>query len=100
MASLEARLAPLAKDHKGKVALAVKNLETGESYYLHADEVMPTASLIKIAVLIELYQQAQEGKIKLTDRVTLRAPTRCRAAAFSPSISAMEPTFRCATRLG
>jgi beta-lactamase class A len=70
---LEARLAPLAKAHKGKVALAIKNLETGESYYLNADEVMPTASLIKLAVLIEVYQQAQEDKIKLTDRVTLRA---------------------------
>jgi beta-lactamase class A len=70
--TLEARLAPLAKDHKGKVALAVKNLETGESYYQNADEVMPTASLIKIAVLIELYQQAQEDKLKLSDRVTLR----------------------------
>jgi len=71
--TLEARLAPLIKDHKGKVALAVKNLETGESYYRNAEEVMPTASLIKIAVLIELYQQAQEDKLKLTDRVTLRA---------------------------
>ncbi|HTU18892.1 MAG TPA: serine hydrolase [Gemmataceae bacterium] len=71
--SLEDRLAPLVKAHQGKVALAVKNLETGESYYHNADEVMPTASLIKIAVLIDLYQQAQEGKLKLTDRVTLRA---------------------------
>jgi beta-lactamase class A len=71
-ASLESRLAPLAESHQGKVALAVKNLETGESYYRNADEVMPTASLIKIAVLIDLYQQAQEGKLKLTDRVTLR----------------------------
>jgi beta-lactamase class A len=69
---LESRLAPLAENHKGKVAFAVKNLETGESYYRNADEVMPTASLIKIAVLIDLYQQAQEGKLKLTDRVTLR----------------------------
>jgi beta-lactamase class A len=71
--NLETRLTPLAKDHKGKVALAVKNLQTGESYYLNADEVMPTASLIKITVLIELYSQAQEGKLKLTDRVTLRS---------------------------
>jgi len=68
---LETCLAPLAKAHKGKVAIAVKNLETGESYYLNADEAMPTASLIKIAVLIELYQQVQEDKIKLTDHVTL-----------------------------
>jgi beta-lactamase class A len=70
--SLEARLAPLAKAHKGKVALAVKNLETGESYYLNADEVMPTASLIKIAVMIEFYQQVEAGKLKPTDRVMLR----------------------------
>jgi len=70
--SLETRLAPLVKDHKGKVAIAVKNLETGECYYCNADAVMPTASLIKIAVLIDLYRQAQEGKLKLTDRVTLR----------------------------
>lgn len=72
-ASLESRLAPLAESHRGKVALAVKNLETGEDYYRNADEIMPTASLIKIAVLIDLYQQAQEGKLNLTDRVRLRA---------------------------
>jgi beta-lactamase class A len=69
---LEARLAPLADAHQGKVSIAVKNLQTGESYYCNADEVMPTASLIKVAVLAELYRQAQEGKVKLTDRVTLR----------------------------
>jgi beta-lactamase class A len=70
--SLEARLAPLAKAHQGNVAIAVKNLETGESYYLNADEVMPTASLIKLAVMAEVYQQVAEGKIKLSDVVTLR----------------------------
>jgi beta-lactamase class A len=69
--SLEARLAPLAKEHKGKVAIAVKNLKTGESYYQSADEAMATASLIKVAVLVETYMQAQEGKVKLTDTVTL-----------------------------
>jgi beta-lactamase class A len=69
--SLEARLAPLVKEHKGKVAIAVKHLRNGTSYYLQADEPMPTASLIKLAVMIEVYQQAAEGKIKLSDRITL-----------------------------
>src|SRR5260370_24761952 len=32
---------------------------------------MPTASLIKVAVLIETYMQVQEGKVTLTDTVTL-----------------------------
>jgi beta-lactamase class A len=73
---LEARLAPLAKAHKGDVAIAVKHLGTGESYYLNADRVMPTASLIKVAVLVEAYQQADEGKVKLTGPVTLRDADR------------------------
>jgi beta-lactamase class A len=70
--SLEARLAPLARAHQGKVAIAVKHLESGASFYLNADEPMPTASLIKVAVMIEAYQQASEGRLLLADRVTLR----------------------------
>jgi beta-lactamase class A len=69
---LDARLAPLAQAHKGKAAIAVKHLGTGESYYLNADEPMPTASLIKLAVMIEVYQQVAEGKVKLSDPLTLR----------------------------
>jgi beta-lactamase class A len=69
--TLEARLAPLAKAHHGKVALAVKHLGTGECYTLNGDEPMPTASLIKFPVMIEAYLQAAEGKVKLSDLMTL-----------------------------
>jgi beta-lactamase class A len=69
---LPSRLAPLIKAHKGKVAIAVKHLGSGEGYYQSADEPMPTASLIKLAVMIEVYQQVAEGKAKLSDPVTLR----------------------------
>jgi beta-lactamase class A len=69
---LEASLGPLAKAHKGKVAIAVKCLSTGESYALNADEVMPTASLIKLAVMAEVYQQAKDVKINLGETITLR----------------------------
>lgn len=70
--SLESVLAPLAKVHQGKVAIAVKHLKTGESYTLNADEPMPTASLCKFPVLIEVYQQLAEGKIKLSDPIKVR----------------------------
>jgi beta-lactamase class A len=70
--SLESRLTPLVRAHKGKVAIAVKHLGSGECFYLHAEEPMPTASLIKLPVMLELYQQAEEGKVKLSDRLRLR----------------------------
>jgi beta-lactamase class A len=69
--TLEARIAPLAKAHKGKVAVAVKNLKTGEEFYLHADDAMPTASLIKLPVMVETYSQVSEGKVKLDKVLTL-----------------------------
>src|SRR5262245_37239233 len=69
--TLESRIAPLAKAHKGRVAVAVKNLKTGEEFYLNADERMPTASLIKLPVMVETYWQAAEGKVKFDTTLTL-----------------------------
>jgi beta-lactamase class A len=69
--SLEARLLPIVKAHKGKVSISVKHLVSGETYFYNADEVMPTASLIKLPILIEAYLQSAEGKIRLSEPVTL-----------------------------
>ena len=71
-AELAARIEKLAKEHKGKVAVALKHLKTGEAFALNADQPMPTASLIKFPVMIEAYRQAAEGKVDLNSTVTLR----------------------------
>ena len=71
-ADLESRIAPLVKEHKGKVAVAVKHLKSGESFYLSADDAMPTASLIKLPVMVETYWQAKEEKVKLDTKLTLK----------------------------
>jgi beta-lactamase class A len=70
--SLEAKLQPLIKAHQGDVAIAVKHLDTGATFFHNAETPMPTASLIKLPVMIEVYHQVAEGKLKLTDPVTLR----------------------------
>jgi len=69
--ALAERIDALAAAHKGKVAVAMKHLGTGETYFRNADDVMPTASLIKLAVMAEVYFQAGVGKVKLDDMVTL-----------------------------
>lgn len=71
-ADLDARIEPLLKAHKGTVAVAVKHLKTGEEFYLNADEPMPTASLIKLPIMVEAYWQAAENKVKLDKPLTLR----------------------------
>ena len=56
----------------GILGIAIEDLSTGHTLLLHADETFPTASTIKIAILAELYHQAQQGKLKLTDTYTLQ----------------------------
>ena len=70
--SLESRLTPLIQAHKGKVTVAVKNLETGESFQYKADVPMATASLIKFPIMIEAYRQAAEKKVNLNTTLTLK----------------------------
>jgi beta-lactamase class A len=71
-ATLESRIAPLIRAHRGKVAVAVKHLDTGETYFVDADEEMPTASLIKFMIMLEVYLQVSEGRVKLADTLVLR----------------------------
>jgi beta-lactamase class A len=65
--------ADVERDLDGVLGLAIEDLTTGQKFFLHPDEVFPQASSIKIAVLAELYHQAQlssegdSGKAKLTD---------------------------------
>jgi len=56
----------------GVMAVAFKDLESGDLVAINADMVMPQASSIKIAVLVELLRQAQAGKLRLEERVEIR----------------------------
>lgn len=69
--TVDARVnAELAK-FKGKVSLFAENLQTGKSYGAGADTRVPTASTIKIAVMIEAYARVAEGHAKWTDELLL-----------------------------
>lgn len=67
------RIRPFIAAHKGQVAVAVKHLDTGEAFTHNADTVMPTASLIKVAVMATAYRLADAGKLNLDRMVTLRS---------------------------
>ena len=70
---LEATIGSVDHNLDGALGVAILDLTTGQKYLLHADEVLPTASSIKIAILAELYRQAQQGKTKLGDLYTLQS---------------------------
>ena len=55
------------------MGVSIEDLNTGAQFFLHENEVFAQASSIKIAVLADLYLQAQQGKLKLTDLYTVQA---------------------------
>ena len=55
------------------MGVAIEDLTTGDHFFLHEDEVFAQASSIKITVLANLYLQAQQGKLKLTDLYTVQS---------------------------
>ena len=57
----------------GEVGLAATNLATGEEVGRNPERPMPTASVFKLPLLVELYRQAEQGALDLDERVTLRA---------------------------
>lgn len=57
----------------GVMGVAIEDLTTGDHFFLHEDEVFAQASSIKITVLANLYLQAQQGKLKLTDLYTVQS---------------------------
>jgi beta-lactamase class A len=77
---LRARLGSIEQQLDGVVGVAILDLTSSQALLVHPDEVFPQASSIKIAVLAELYHQAEQsaagttGKAKLTDRYVVRAP--------------------------
>ncbi len=66
------------KNLDGVLGVAIVDLNTGRDWTLHADDVFPTASTIKLALLAELYReheqalQGKPGNAKLTDTYTVR----------------------------
>ena len=68
-ATLRRRLDSLANAHAGVVGYSVRNVDTGEHLERRGDEPFPTASLIKVALLVTLFDMVEKGDIALDDPI-------------------------------
>lgn len=68
--ALEARIA----QHHGVVGLALLDPKTGETLSIRGDETFPTASVIKVPILVTLFHRIETEKdLKLSDPIFLLA---------------------------
>jgi beta-lactamase class A len=68
---LEEKVDRLRQHFSGQLSVAARNLTTGDELLADPDRLYPTASTIKIAILIELHAQAQEGKLSLAEKLAV-----------------------------
>jgi beta-lactamase class A len=69
--SLRRTLEAIAAAHHGVLGYSVLNLDTGERLSLRGDETFPTASLIKVPILVTLYDLAEQKQLSLDDPLTV-----------------------------
>jgi beta-lactamase class A len=72
----QATLDEIARDVPGVMGMAVVDLTTGARYGVNDALLFPQGSSIKIAILIELYSQAEQGTLRLDETVPLTAALR------------------------
>lgn len=89
--AMESRFAGLG----GVVGMMVDHLDTDLRLEYNVDELYPTASTFKSPLIYELYRQAEEGKIDLTERVTLSHSNRVPGSGVLQDLDdGLQPTIR------
>jgi beta-lactamase class A len=77
-----------------RTAIYVKHLKTGEEAAVRADDAFNSQSVIKIPVMVRAFQLAEQGTLKLDERVTLtRAMLRDGSGALQYADLGLQPTL-------
>ncbi len=69
--NLHDRLRRLVDGFPGVAGVSLRDLSAGGGVQINGDEVFPTASTIKIHVLLQLLARAERGEVDLTERIPI-----------------------------
>lgn len=69
--ALRRTLDALADAHHGVVGYTVRDIDTGAGISRRGDETFPTASLIKVPVLVTVFDLVARGMLSLDDKLTV-----------------------------
>ncbi len=69
--TLGARVAEIAATLPAQVSVCARDLKTGRALAFHADVKGPTASVIKLPILVHTYLMAREGTLSLDEMLTM-----------------------------
>ena len=68
---LDQKIRRAVTNFHGSTSLFAKNLDTGATYGLRENERVPTASTIKLAIMVTIFDAVERGRAKWIDKLTL-----------------------------
>jgi beta-lactamase class A len=71
---MHARIREYDLSIRGALGVATIDLTSGRVFVYNGEAVFPTASAIKIPIMVEMFRAARRGEFQLTDRVTIQPP--------------------------
>ena len=80
-------------DVDGDIALLVKNLRTGEVFSYKGEDVFPSASIIKVPILISLIDEAAESRLSLSSTVYIEKENTVGGAGVIQYLSGLPYTL-------
>jgi beta-lactamase class A len=87
-AAIDHRIQAAIRDFPGSVNLYAMNLDTGLSYGLRADAPVPTASTIKLPIMVELFAEAEEGRLDWNQKLVLNDQDKISGSGVLTELSA------------
>ena len=73
---LEAILERRVNNYNGVVGMVIRDLDTGWEISFNKDELIPSASLVKLPIMLSCLYASQDGKISLQNTVTFKPPDK------------------------
>ncbi|MEN5085463.1 serine hydrolase [Sphingobacterium faecium] len=70
---LERKLRVLTQNFQGDIGIYVKNLKTQKSVLIQADSIFPTASIVKVPILVGVFDKIEKGELNLDQKFTYRS---------------------------
>jgi beta-lactamase class A len=70
-AALKRSVEGMMRGYEGVAGVSVRGIRTGEGFSIRGDEPFPSASLIKVSVLVTLLDEVRKGTLSLDERTTM-----------------------------
>ena len=69
---LQAKIQEAISGYHGDIGIYVKNLRTGKTVFINADSIFPTASIVKVPILLGVMSKIHNGELKYDSSFTYK----------------------------